>query len=99
MTKADTDIAALAREIADAAATDTLDCALTPMPGSDGWLSTLLPRGSSLDEVRDVRRALRYLHLRGLITDHPQRPWVRLTPPEPGAPRKSGRPGLRVAAR
>lgn len=93
------DVAALARDIADAAAKSTLACALTPMPGGDGWLSTLLPHGASLDEVRDVRRALRYLHLRGLITDHAQRPWVRLAPPNQAAPRKRGRPALRVAAR
>lgn len=73
--------------------------ATLPMPGSDGWLSTLLPRGSSLDEVRDVRRALRYLHLRGLITDHPQRPWVRLAPPDLAASRQRRRMALRAAAR
>ncbi len=93
------DVAALARDIADAAAKSTLACALTPMPGSDGWLSTLLPRGSSLDEVRDVRRALRYLHLRGLITDHPRRPWVRLAPPDLTAPRQRRRMALRASAR
>ena len=93
------DVAALARDIADAAAKATLACALTPMPGSDGWLSTLLPHGASLDEVRDVRRALRYLHLRGLITDHPQRPWVRLAPPDLTAPRQRRRMALRASAR
>jgi len=91
------EIATLAREIADAAALEVLACALVPMPESGGWLSTTLPHGAPVDEVREVRRALRYLHLRGLITDHAQRPWVRLTPPEPATPRKSGRPALRVA--
>lgn len=93
------DIAALAREIADAAALETLACALVAMPGAGGWLSTALLPDAPVDEAREVRRALRYLHLRGLITDHAQRPWVRLTPPEPDVPRKRGRPGLRVAAR
>lgn len=91
------EIATLAREIADAAALEVLACALVAMPGADGWLSTALLPNTPVDEAREVRRALRYLHLRGLITDHPQRPWVRLVPLAPGAPRKSGRPGLRVA--
>lgn len=97
MTEADTDLDALAREIADAAALETLACALVAMPGMEGWLSTALLPDTHVDEAREVRRALRYLHLRGLITDHPLRPWVRLTPPEPATPRGRGRPALRVA--
>lgn len=93
------ELTALARDIADAAATEILACALVAMPGAGGWLSTVLPHGCDKDEARDVRRALRYLHLRGLITDHPMRPWVRLAPPDQAAPRKRGRMALRVAAR
>jgi len=97
VTETDTDLDALARQIADAAALETLACALVAMPGMEGWLSTALLPNTPVDEAREVRRALRYLHLRGLITDHPLRPWVRLVPPEPDAQRKRGRPGLRVA--
>lgn len=93
------EMAGLAVSIADDAAVSLVACALELMPGDGGWMSTTLPHGTDPGEAGEVRRALRYLHLRGLITDHPMRPWVRLAPPDNAAPRKRGRMALRVAAR
>lgn len=93
------EVDALARQIADAAALATLAGELAEMPCGGGWRSTLLPYDTAPDTVSAVRRALRYLHLRGLIADHPLRPWVRPVAADVGARPKRGRPAGRVAAR
>lgn len=71
----------LAVEIADDAAREVVASALRPMPGAGSWLSTRLPRGLEADDARAVRRALRYLHRRGLVWDHPAKAWVTLRRP------------------
>lgn len=71
----------LAIEIADDAAREVVASALRPMPGAGSWLSTRLPRGLDADDARAVRRALRYLHRRGMVWDHPAKAWVTLRQP------------------
>lgn len=78
----------LAVKVADQAARELVRSKLVPLKTAPGWYQSRLPQMAN-DEARAVRTALRYLHRRGLIWDHPQRPWITLSCP----------PGVRGLAR
>lgn len=72
---------ALAIKVADRAARELARRYLAPLKSAPGWYQSRLPPGLQPDEAGAVRGALRYLHRRGLVWDHPQRSWIALSRP------------------
>ena len=71
----------MAIDVADRAARELVRAYLRPVRAQAGWYQTRLPPGMPADQAAAVRTALRYLHRRGLIWDHPHKGWIKLSPP------------------
>lgn len=71
----------LAVKVADRAARELACRYLAPLRSAPGWYQPRIPPGLQPEEAGALRVALRYLHRRGLIWDHPQRPWIALSRP------------------
>lgn len=82
----------LAVQIADQAARDMVRKHLNQPPHAAGWYYGRPPSKLGPAQAQATRVALRYLHRRGLVWDHPQRPWVTLSCPLAlAAPRRGAR--------